>query len=277
VFAPADHFALATKDQYAPAAEFLGNARVDRDPAHVTYVVNPTMDFPEAGTVADHAYWLSGLRVRDASGEAPRALVDAVSEGFGAADPEPGPTESGGGALTGGGAFPPAMAYAEQRKAWAEGGSAPVADRLRITATNLSEVTVNVQRARVTCGVDLEVDSDGPLTVRLDGCGRVEEFGRPGSCRAANGFVRAAARPRGRRVAIEAAQIQPGRFRVDIFRQSRGRRTVRRFPASQRAPGRSHRLRLSARGLRRGTYRVVVRVEPSNGVPVRAVLASRKL
>ena len=61
VFAPADHFALAVKDQYAPAAEFLGDARVDRDPAHVTYVVNPKMDFPEAGTVADHAYWLSGL------------------------------------------------------------------------------------------------------------------------------------------------------------------------------------------------------------------------
>ncbi|MDQ3741292.1 MAG: prolyl oligopeptidase family serine peptidase, partial [Actinomycetota bacterium] len=81
VFAPADHFALATKDQYEPAAEFLGDARVDRDPAHVTYVVNPKMDFPEAGTVADHAYWLSDLRVRDAGGDAPRGLIDVVSEG----------------------------------------------------------------------------------------------------------------------------------------------------------------------------------------------------
>ncbi|MDQ4124571.1 MAG: hypothetical protein M3134_03080, partial [Actinomycetota bacterium] len=106
VFAPADHFALATKDQYQPAADFLGDAKVVRDPAHVTYVVNPKMDFPEAGTVADHAYWLSDLRVRDASGDAPRGLIDVVSEGSGTTDPEPGPTTSGGGALTGGGPFP---------------------------------------------------------------------------------------------------------------------------------------------------------------------------
>src|SRR3712207_1762315 len=77
VFTPADHFALAINDQYGPAAEFLGTDKVVRDPARVTYVVNPKMDFPEVGTVADHAYWLSGLRVRDTSGEAPRALVDA--------------------------------------------------------------------------------------------------------------------------------------------------------------------------------------------------------
>ena len=37
----------------------------------MTYVVNPTMDFPGAGTVADHAYWLSGLKLRDSGGSAP--------------------------------------------------------------------------------------------------------------------------------------------------------------------------------------------------------------
>ena len=393
VFVPADHFALATKDQYEPAAEFLGDHRVDRDPAHVSYVVNPRMDFPEVGTVADHAYWLSGLRVRDASGDAPRGYVDVVSEGFGVIDPEPGPTTSGGGTLTGGGPIPPALAYTERAKAWGEPGSAPRRDRLRIVATNMSDVTVNVQRARVTCEAELEVESDGPLTVRLDGCERTERFGTggggPRGCRAANGFVRVFARPRGRRVRVEAAQVDDGRFDVDVFRQSRGRRVigelrvarfrdrsgsfvwrgrgrrigdgvymvrfrkrlasgrvdsrrivlerrrgrwrrlpdhyrrnscgrlpsfklsrpvfggitrrplgiafrvstrsrvavvvrrgkkvVTRFRPKLRAARTTHRLRLSSRGLRRGNYRVVLRVRPRGGKPLVARLTSRRL
>jgi hypothetical protein len=401
VFVPADHFALATKDQYEPAAAFLGDARVDRDPAHVTYVVNPKMDFPEVGTVADHAYWLSGMRVRDPSGDAPRGLIDVVSEGFGVGDPEVLDTETGGGSLTGGGPIPPALAYVERSKAWGDAVGAPRADRLRITATNVSEVVVNVSRARVTCAADLEVESDGPLAVRLDGCGRVERFGGSGpgaggagggrSCRAANGFVRAFARPRGRRVRLEAAQVDAGRFDVDVFRQSRGRRVtgelrvarfrgrsgsfvwrgrgrgrrvgngvyivrftkrlaggrvdvrrmvlerrrgrwhrlpdyyrrvscgrlssfkltrpvfggttrrplgiafrvsspsrvsvsvlrgrrvVKRFRTRTRAARRTHRLRLTPRGLRRGPYRVVLRVRPRGGTPLTATLTSRRL
>ncbi len=390
VFSPAEHLTLATKDQYAPAAEFLGDTRLDRDPAHVTYVLNPKMDFPEAGTVGDHAYWLSGMKVRDGSGDAPRGFVDVVSEGFGVTDPEPGATAPGAGTLTGGGPFPPALTYVERRKGWGAAGSAPVANRLRIQATNVSALTVNVERARVSCDVDVEVDSDGPLSVRLDGCSRTLEFGRGArSCRAANGFVRAFARPRGRRVGVEAAQISRGRFDVDVFRQSRGRRvtgelrvarfagrrrsfawngrgrrvgdgvyvvrftkriaggrvdvrrvalerrggrwrrladyyrrascgrlssfklrrpvfggttrrrlgiafrlstasrvsvrvmrgrrTVRRLGTAQRAAHRTHRLQVSPRGLRRGTYRVVLDVRPRGGQPLRAVLASRRL
>ena len=71
LFTSADHFALAVNDQYAPAAAFLGTHEVNPNPAHVTYVVNPTMDFPGAGTVADHAYWLSGLKLRDSRRQRP--------------------------------------------------------------------------------------------------------------------------------------------------------------------------------------------------------------
>ena len=73
IFTPAEHLTLAINDQYAPAAEFLGTAKVDRNPAHVTYVVNPSLDHADLGFVADHAYWLSGVRLRDAGGKAPRA------------------------------------------------------------------------------------------------------------------------------------------------------------------------------------------------------------
>ena len=50
LFQPADHLTLSANDQYAPAAAFLGTDKVNRDPAHVTYVYNPTMDFAALGT-----------------------------------------------------------------------------------------------------------------------------------------------------------------------------------------------------------------------------------
>ena len=36
-----NHLQLAVNDQYAPAADFLGTREVDRNPRHVTYVVDP--------------------------------------------------------------------------------------------------------------------------------------------------------------------------------------------------------------------------------------------
>ena len=52
----------------------------------------------------------------------------------------------------------------------------PRRNRLVIDAENISTVTVNVERARVNCNVDLDVETDGPLTVRLKGCSRIEQF-----------------------------------------------------------------------------------------------------
>jgi hypothetical protein len=97
-FAPGEHLTLAVHDQYAPAAAFLRDARVNRNPAHVTCVRNPKMDFANVPTVADHAYWLSGIGLRDASGSAPLGTVDARSEGFGTGDPNPGATRRTSGA-----------------------------------------------------------------------------------------------------------------------------------------------------------------------------------
>src|SRR4051794_33003499 len=60
LFTNSDHLTLATNDEYGPAAAFLGTHRVDRSPAHVSYVVDPTEDSDAAQTVGDHAYWVSG-------------------------------------------------------------------------------------------------------------------------------------------------------------------------------------------------------------------------
>src|SRR5437660_801419 len=64
IFTPGDHLTLAINDQFAPAAAFLDLAKVNRNPAHVTFVTDPTLDYPAFGFVADHAYWLSGIKLR---------------------------------------------------------------------------------------------------------------------------------------------------------------------------------------------------------------------
>jgi hypothetical protein len=169
-FSPADHFLLTFNDQFAPGAAFLGNNKVDRNPAHVTYVVNPKMQEPAYGFVGDHAYWLSAIKVRDASGAAPLGTIDVRSQGFGQGDPTPSGVVPGAGALTGGQL--PAVGFASLSQTWGPAPATAVADVLDVKGQNVSDVTVNVERARVDCNVKVNVTSDVPLTVHLPVCGR---------------------------------------------------------------------------------------------------------
>jgi LPXTG-motif cell wall-anchored protein len=132
-------------------------------------VVNPTMDFAGDGTIADHAYWLSDMRVRDPKASH-QGTVDVRSEGFGIGDPTPSGTQFSGGALTGGNV--PALGYDEQSQTWGKAPAAPAADQLDVTAVNVSTVTIDPRRAHVDCNAVINVvHSDGPLTVVLAGCG----------------------------------------------------------------------------------------------------------
>jgi hypothetical protein len=191
-FAPADHFSLATYDQFAPSAAFLGTARVNRNPAHVTYVRNPTMDFTAAGTKANHAYWLSGIEVSKTTATNPFGTIDVHSEGFGRGDPAASGTQNDAGALTGGNPAPqPALAYQRQRQTW--GGTPRVTrrNRLIIEAQNVRSVTIDPRRARVNCDARLIVTTDSPLTVRLAGCRNSRQtFGGAAAC-GARGLPRA--------------------------------------------------------------------------------------
>ncbi|MEA2480647.1 MAG: hypothetical protein QOJ07_2569, partial [Thermoleophilaceae bacterium] len=181
-FANAEHLTLAAYDQFAPAAAFLGADSVDRNPAHVTYVRNPTMDFPDVGTRADHAYWLSGIHLADGSGTAPLGTIDVRSEGFGTGDPAAGGTTHGAGALTGGNHLP-AVSFTSQSKSWGPVPSTPKRDRLDIEAHNVAGVTIDPARAKVTCAAEIAVTSDSPLVVKLEGCkdGRAV-FGQSARC-----------------------------------------------------------------------------------------------
>jgi pimeloyl-ACP methyl ester carboxylesterase len=182
-FAPAEHLTLAFADQYERAAEFLGTAKVDRNPAHITYVVNPKMDFGEADGPVDHAYWLSGLRLRDGSGPAPLGTVDVRSQAFGVGDPVPSAKQVGGGVNSGGNPPVAAIGYSSEFRTWGPPPATPKANVLDIDATNIRAMSIDVARARVDCGVTLKVKTDGPLTIALEGCDAVATLDRAGEIR----------------------------------------------------------------------------------------------
>jgi putative esterase len=170
LFTSAIHLLPAFNDQYQPVADFLGNARVDRDPPHVTYAYNPTMDFPNAGTRAGHAYWISQVKVRDPAANGGRGVVDVRSEGFGTGDPSPSGKVLGSGQLTGGVLF--SLPFSSQAQTWGPAPAAPVGDRLLVRATNVASVKIDRRRARVSCHAKIDVVSDGPIDVTLAGCMR---------------------------------------------------------------------------------------------------------
>jgi pimeloyl-ACP methyl ester carboxylesterase len=162
-----NHLQLAVNDWYQPAADFLGEARVERNPAHVTYVVNPARNYPDLDLVGDHAYWLSGLELRDG---ADAGQIDAFSHGFGVGTPEPGEAEMGTGTLEGGNLG--SLMYTLQKKTWGEPPSQPRVSKVEITATGIETAVLHVERAQVDCDVEVEVESDGPIAIELAGCGR---------------------------------------------------------------------------------------------------------
>ncbi|MGN6475101.1 MAG: hypothetical protein ACTHK4_15820 [Mycobacteriales bacterium] len=165
VFVGSDHLTLATNDQYGPGALWLGTHRVDRNPAHVTYVVDSAEDSSFGRVVADHAYWLSGLAVRKAGAI---GRIDVRSLAFGVGDPKPSGMKQGAGALTGGTKV--AMPYVQFSQTWGKTPRSPRRDALDIVATNISRVVIDVRRARVDCATLLHVKSDGPVKIVLAGC-----------------------------------------------------------------------------------------------------------
>ena len=86
LFSTADHFSLAVEDQYAPVARFLGTHQVDRDPL-LTSRMWSTRPWTSRSRDGRHHAMAVRKRLRDSSGSAPLAKIDARSGGFRCADP----------------------------------------------------------------------------------------------------------------------------------------------------------------------------------------------
>jgi pimeloyl-ACP methyl ester carboxylesterase len=157
---PSDHFLLAIQDRWDRGPEYLAEAEVPENPARVTYRRVPAFDYPELGLLHDGAYWVTDIRPREG---ADSALVDAISlaDGYGEPVPE---------RYTTAGSKP--LAYTATGVRWED----PETERgpenaLELELEGVDVATVWVEAAGLDVGEELtlEVDSDGPSTVRLRG------------------------------------------------------------------------------------------------------------
>ena len=194
-----DHLELAINDQFAPAAAFLGTTPVNRNPSHVTYVVDGARNYGQYGMIGDHAYWVSGLTLRSQSHTAsngdPEGQFDAVSTWPRTGRPDRvrrvGPDAR--------------HAHRRQhgrpplRELHPDVGSGPPAarnDSIGVTATNIGAASIDVTRAGVDCNAKLGEDYRWPDRDHAAGL-RSRRAGR-----IALRFKRRPAWPRGRSLAI---------------------------------------------------------------------------
>ena len=163
-FPTAEHYTLFLLDNFPMGTPFLADTQVDRNPYHVTYSTLPAEDTPEYLIRHDHAYWVSDLVVADASEATSIGKVDAFSHACGLGDPVSTPGASAG-------AIP--LPYNEINRTWGAAPTITPANKLTLTLTNLSALTLDLPRAgldaRAPLVIELSSDSPGVLTLTHDG------------------------------------------------------------------------------------------------------------
>ena len=147
----ADHFALARQRPVrAGGAASSAPTEVDRNPAHVTYVVNPTMDFAAAGHGRRPCLLAVGpeaprLQRERSAGQGRRALGGLRTRRPGA---EPDPDRA---RVAPGGQPGRRCRTSSDRRAGAPRRRRPRANVLHLDAQNLAQVVVHPARARLSC------------------------------------------------------------------------------------------------------------------------------
>ncbi|GAA5156069.1 hypothetical protein GCM10023321_31010 [Pseudonocardia eucalypti] len=166
----AEHLAMCKNGMWGLATKWMGDGKRTLNPHHVTYVRNPLMDDPASGLVGDHAYWLSEISSRGRR----TGTIDVVSHGRGLADaPVPAKrTEPG----LADGSIMPVNPYVREYRHLADPVHAEERDELEIKATDIDAVTIDPDRAGVSCSARLHAKTNGPLAVTLRGCDRTEHF-----------------------------------------------------------------------------------------------------
>jgi hypothetical protein len=201
-------------------AAFLGEARADRSPPQVSYVVDPREDNAEAGVVADSAYWLSGLRVRDAAaGHRHRGgAVAGVRH------------RAGGSAAGGAGRGHPARTAASGRCRSPSGGSTGPPPRRR-TGRPPGAAGQQPRPRRRRPGA-------GPAHLRRRGRGGVRRAGRGRAGRLRPHRLRPADRRAGRRAAGDRHGVDVGRRHRRQRPRAAGHRRLGAAAAARAAAGR---------------------------------------
>ena len=161
-----DHLTPSTNDYYQPAVDFLGDARVERNPSRVSYWLNLEENFERSDVVSQGAYWVSGLTLSDES--LAQGEIDVHSKGFGLADAEVVPSVQSNGVQTGGNLEP--APYTRRLMEWLTPKAVAAQDELLIRAHNIATMTIDPVRAKVSCNAAIKIDSDSPLQVTLRGC-----------------------------------------------------------------------------------------------------------
>ncbi|HEX8744207.1 MAG TPA: prolyl oligopeptidase family serine peptidase [Thermoleophilaceae bacterium] len=156
----ADHLRRRQADEWGHTRDWLGDRRIDPDPARVRYARYPIMDLPRFGLRFDGAYWVDGIALRSAddpgaAGPDEHALVDVTSHALGKPLPA---TEHEAFAFPG----PPLPATVRGRVPVA-GEVPPRANRFEAQLTNVERMTLDVGR--------MGLDPTRPLGARLDGDG----------------------------------------------------------------------------------------------------------
>lgn len=177
VYPAAEHLTLAVLGYDLPqAAQFLGDARVDRDPFHVTFAYAPAADAPELGLVHDRAYWVSDVALADpAVGVAVSSLSEPIGKGVVDVESlargidDPASTRSNGGGTT-------PLPYTEVRRTWGDAPEREAVNGFEIRLANVGAVTLDLPRAGVRADrpIELRYTSDSPAAVTL-----VDERGKP--------------------------------------------------------------------------------------------------
>lgn len=167
-----EHFTIAIQDEWGAARDFLGDARAQRRPWHVSYGFDPADARRDLGLARAGAYWVRGLRARDP--EQP-ASVDARSLATGARDPQVVEVD---GSRTGLGGYPvtvlegdgvPSPTLDIRGRAWEPAPREAGQQVVELTLANLRRARIGPRGARVPGRFELRVTSDGPATVAVRG------------------------------------------------------------------------------------------------------------
>ena len=161
-----EHYSFALVDDWKQVRAWLGNTTRERSPRDITHRFSDGWTAeglaPELGLQHGDAWWLRDLSMREPTTDAlTLATVKATSRAIDARGVTATQT--------------PALATAptphvQQLVSWTDGEPLAVSNGLELQVQGVGSVEIETDRAQLTlCGLAVDLQTDGPLTLRLQG------------------------------------------------------------------------------------------------------------